>query len=212
MKECFIREIIGIERNRPNHEWPVRTTWRDFDLKEAWKLLKRKNAPARGIERAPTDVRLRPPPPGLEGTAGPPVSRSDKCSRRKQRGDLARCSHASGRRDIPSRAFSCTLARFFIIFPPSAFQGEEQFRRALLRRRGKILVLSAWDSLAEESDRRAADSLRRDALTSGVKAWTSLSVTRRIVLFCSFVRRCLSRLIVYRVRTTREKERKRPTR
>lgn len=46
----------------------------DSDLKEVWKLLQRKNAPARGIERAPTDVQLRPPPPGLEGTAGPPVS------------------------------------------------------------------------------------------------------------------------------------------
>lgn len=89
----------------------------DSDLKEVWKLLQRKNAPARGIERAPTDVQLRPPPPGLEGTAGPPVSAATSAAAVGKQGglggdDLARCSHASGRRDIPSRAFSCTLARF----------------------------------------------------------------------------------------------------
>lgn len=53
------------------------------------------------------------------------------------RNDLARCSHASGRRDIPSRAFSYPRVVFYNIPSVYVFQGEERFRRALLRRRGR---------------------------------------------------------------------------
>lgn len=83
------------------------------------------------------------------------------------------------------------LAWFFIIFPPYTFSKERSDFEELCCGGGEDLDPLCSGALLDgrkRSDRRAADSLRRDALTSGAKASTPLSVSRR-ALFCSFIRR-----------------------
>lgn len=156
-KECFIypwNHCLGVnERYRPNHEWPGRNnnvTW--FWLQGGLKIASGEELRRAGHRTRANRCWLHPPPPGLEGTAGPPVSRSDKCSRGiGKQGGLGGTSWRDAATRVGGAIFplapSRTLARFFIIFPPSspfAFPRRGAIsRRASPWRRGKILVLSA---------------------------------------------------------------------